>query len=469
MAYNPVTGHILVVERNGLNVFILDGTTGDDIGTLDMFALTLGGNTSFLINMIGVAADGAIYVGNLSNASFPPQYNLYRWNDETSPQQLIFDGNTRDISNGNAVNAAGYERYGDLIAVRGMGANTQILVPSRGTNVTIMTPDSTLTTWNAISLRTDAPFGGMGYGISFGPSNTFYATGGANSSGPLLRLSFDLSDGTNGTATTLQSFNRTLLPGTISPIGVNAASNLLAGLDIVPGADLVRLYDLSNPSNVPFFLDRSSSVTDNDNSIFAGAVAFGTNGTLYVLDSNNGLMAYALASSNAPVAPYIFFQPASQQARLGSNATFTASADGTLPLSHQWWFNDTNALSGATNASLTLTNVQLGSVGQYTLVVTNSGGAVTSSIAGLIVATNSPGVLVNYEPFDYSPAQLLTAANPSYVLNGSGDDTRVTSASLTFPGLAPSGGNSITNGGSGAAVRLPLATNINSGSFIIPC
>src|SRR5882724_5996541 len=158
MAYNPVTGHVLIVERNGLTVFILDGTTGDDIGTLDMSALTLGGNTSFLINMIGIGDDGAIYVGNLSNSSFPPQYSLYRWADEASPQQLIFDGVNRDISNGNAINAAGYERYGDAIAVRGAGANTQILVPSRGTNVTIVTPDPTLTTWNATSLKTDGPF-----------------------------------------------------------------------------------------------------------------------------------------------------------------------------------------------------------------------------------------------------------------------------------------------------------------------
>jgi hypothetical protein len=465
MAYNPVTGHLLIVSRGDQNVYILDGDSGADVGALDMSAIVTGGNPSFRINMIGVGDDGAIYVGNLSNNSYPPQYNLYRWDSETNLQQLVFNGSLRDISNGDAINAAGYQRYGDNIAVRGAGTNTQILIPSRGTNVTIVTPDSTLTTWNPTSLRSDGPIGGMGYGITFGPSNTFYATGGANSGGPLIRFSFDLGDGTNGTAITLGSFDRTVFPGTVSPLGVNVASNLLVGLDTIPGADLVRLYDISNPSNVPVFLDRSSFVTSNDNSVFAGAVAFGTNGVVYVLDANNGLMAYTLVSSTTPVTPYIFLQPTSQQVRLSSNVTFTASADGTLPLSYQWWFNDTNALAGATNASLTLTSVQVSNVGQYRLIVTNAGGSVTSSVADLLVGTNSPGVLVNYEPFNYSPDQLLTTANPSYVLNGSGNDTFVVTDSLSIPGLTASIGNSMTNGGSGAAVRLPLGTNINSGSF----
>jgi hypothetical protein len=463
MAYNPVTGHLLIVSRSDENVYVLDGDTGADVGFLDKSAIVTGGNPAFRINMIGVGDDGAIYLGNLSNNFHPPQYNLYRWDSEIGSQQLIFNGSLRDISNGDAINAAGYERYGDLIAVRGAGTNTQILIPSRGTNVTIVTPDSTLTTWNPTSLRSDGPIGGMGYGITFGPSNTFYATGGANSSGPLIRFAFDLGDGTNGTATTLQSFNRTVFPGTVSPLGVNVGSNLMVGLDTIPGADLVRLYDISNPSNVPVFLDRSSFVTSNDNSVFAGSVAFGTNGVVYVLNANNGIMAYTLVSSTTPVAPYIFLQPTSQQVRLSSNVTFMASADGTLPLSYKWWFNDTNALAEATNASLTLTNVQVSNIGQYTLVVTNAGGAVTSAIASLMVATNNPGVLIVYEPFDYAPDQLLTAANPTWILNGGGDDTRVRSGSLTVPGLAGSTGNSITNGGSGAAVRLPFGTN-NSGS-----
>ncbi len=52
---------------------------------------------------------------------------------------------------------------------------------------------------------------------------------------------------------------------------------------------------------------------------------------------------------------------------------------------YQWYFNGTNALGGATNAFLELTNVQPAQAGAYTVVVTNLVGAVTSAPALLSV------------------------------------------------------------------------------------
>ena len=62
---------------------------------------------------------------------------------------------------------------------------------------------------------------------------------------------------------------------------------------------------------------------------------------------------------------------------------------GTSPLSYQWSFNRTNIL-GATNATLTLTNVQMSQAGNYTVLVTNAYGSVLSSNAVLTVFV--PGV-----------------------------------------------------------------------------
>lgn len=70
-----------------------------------------------------------------------------------------------------------------------------------------------------------------------------------------------------------------------------------------------------------------------------------------------------------------------------------------------------------------------------------------------------------YEPFDYAAGQLLTTATPSWYLNGTGDDTYVVPGSLSIAGLAPSLGNSITNGGAGAAVRIALPSTNSSGSL----
>jgi len=55
-------------------------------------------------------------------------------------------------------------------------------------------------------------------------------------------------------------------------------------------------------------------------------------------------------------------------------------------LSYRWQFNGTN-LAGATNVSLTITNVQATNTGNYSVVVTNVAGNVTSSNAVLALLT----------------------------------------------------------------------------------
>ena len=86
-------------------------------------------------------------------------------------------------------------------------------------------------------------------------------------------------------------------------------------------------------------------------------------------------------------APRILSQPTDLAVAPGSNAVFSVEADGPLPLSFQWYFSRTS-IAAATGASLSLTNVQATNAGDYTVVVANQFGSVTSSVAHLIVATN---------------------------------------------------------------------------------
>ena len=82
--------------------------------------------------------------------------------------------------------------------------------------------------------------------------------------------------------------------------------------------------------------------------------------------------------------PVITNQPLSQTIIAGSNVTFTVLAGGTSPLSYQWQFNGAN-ISTATNANYSLTNLTVSNAGNFTVVVTNISGSVTSSAASLIV------------------------------------------------------------------------------------
>jgi endonuclease/exonuclease/phosphatase family metal-dependent hydrolase len=99
------------------------------------------------------------------------------------------------------------------------------------------------------------------------------------------------------------------------------------------------------------------------------------------------------ATTNSPTtnAPSIITQPQSQTVPPGSNVTFTVSASGTVPLSYQWLFNSTN-IAGANTNPFTLTNVQPTNAGNYSVIVTNMAGSVTSSNAVLIVSNLPPTI-----------------------------------------------------------------------------
>jgi alpha-tubulin suppressor-like RCC1 family protein len=65
------------------------------------------------------------------------------------------------------------------------------------------------------------------------------------------------------------------------------------------------------------------------------------------------------------------------------------TATGTLPLSYQWYFDGTNQLTGATNSVLTVTDVQLANVGQYSVVAANPEGSAVSRNALLMIKVPS--------------------------------------------------------------------------------
>ncbi len=78
--------------------------------------------------------------------------------------------------------------------------------------------------------------------------------------------------------------------------------------------------------------------------------------------------------------PGIVLQPRSDAVPLGETAVFFVGVQGSNPLDYQWRFNGSN-ITGATNYSLELENVQTNNAGAYTLVITNAIGSITSAPA----------------------------------------------------------------------------------------
>jgi hypothetical protein len=82
--------------------------------------------------------------------------------------------------------------------------------------------------------------------------------------------------------------------------------------------------------------------------------------------------------------PSIVQQPVSVRVFEGSSATFTVGVTGRGPFSYQWRFEG-DAIAGANQSSLVLSNVLFSQAGAYDVVVSNAVGAVTSSTANLLV------------------------------------------------------------------------------------
>ncbi len=82
------------------------------------------------------------------------------------------------------------------------------------------------------------------------------------------------------------------------------------------------------------------------------------------------------------IAPEIKTQPESTTAALGSTGGFSVVALGSAPLIYQWKFNGAN-IAGATSSACTVENVQASNFGNYSVVVRNDWGSVTSVVATL--------------------------------------------------------------------------------------
>ncbi|MSR65789.1 MAG: hypothetical protein EXS24_00240 [Pedosphaera sp.] len=78
--------------------------------------------------------------------------------------------------------------------------------------------------------------------------------------------------------------------------------------------------------------------------------------------------------------------PTNQVANIGQTVSFNVSATGAATVKYQWLTNGVGIL-GATNATYTIASAQLGNAGNYTVIVSNTFSAVTSSVATLTMQT----------------------------------------------------------------------------------
>jgi hypothetical protein len=314
LGYNPTTGHLIVAHRPVVPtgepavamLGVMDAATGAHVGTLSNTGITGG---TFVVNHVAVAEDGAIYAANLTTDTLGAAgpLKVYRWADESAEPVLVYEG---DPSRGSTI--AFERRYGDTLAIRGSGLDTQILLAPRfGKNVTILTPAGSMNTFvdNLIVTDiTDNPAGWLTHGLAFGEGNTFFGkrqpqTGSTGVQRGLVEVSFDLATGSGEVVRILEP---NVFPNDIGPIGIDVARQLLVGVDsyafetnpVVPRPAEVMLFDFSalSATVVNHPLDSRTFGPENLNGNGAGQVVFGDNDMVYVLDTDNGIAAFRITS-----------------------------------------------------------------------------------------------------------------------------------------------------------------------------
>src|SRR4029453_8878579 len=92
--------------------------------------------------------------------------------------------------------------------------------------------------------------------------------------------------------------------------------------------------------------------------------------------------------SSPPIAPFMVSEPIDQTVPAGTDVLFTVTADGTPPLTYQWK-KDGLPLGGQTSPSLTLNEVSPTDAGNYSVVISNEIGSVTSRTKTLTVVTEA--------------------------------------------------------------------------------
>ena len=170
---------------------------------------------------------------------------------------------------------------------------------------------------------------------------------------------------------TTQPMNRTNSAGTTATFSVVVANASSLSYQWQKNAtNLVNGTKLTGATNSTLTL---TSVSDKDAGIYSVTVtnlagsATSSNATLTVIDP-----------------PFITAQPLGQRIMLGSSVLFNVTVSGTAPFHYQWRFNGTSLLN-ATNAAYAIQAVGASNTGNYSVIVTNLAGSVTSSNALLTV------------------------------------------------------------------------------------
>ncbi len=166
-------------------------------------------------------------------------------------------------------------------------------------------------------------------------------------------------------------------------------------------------------------------------------------------DSERATSQEATLTVTVPQPPVITVQPTNRMVYPGATAEFVVAAAGDAPLRYQWYFEGL-IVPEQTNTSLTLINAQKINAGMYTVVITNSLGAVTSAPVSLIILE--------------APVITVPPTNLS-VIQGETATFQIEATGSPDPGFQWYFGGTAMAGATGNTLVIANAQTTNAGSY----
>ena len=216
-------------------------------------------------------------------------------------------------------------------------------------------------------------------GYAFTPGNQSATVNGANITG----VNFTASAAPVAPSITAQPASQTVTAGQTASFSVAATGT--APLSYQWNKNGVAIPGVTSSSYT------TPATTTSDNGTQLTVLVSNTAGSV---TSNVAILSVSAAS----VAPSITTQPGSQTVTAGQTASFSVAATGTAPLSYQWNKNGV-AIPGATSSSYTTPATTSSDNGaQFTVLVSNATGSVTSNAAILTVSAAPVAPAITTQP-----------------------------------------------------------------------
>jgi uncharacterized repeat protein (TIGR03803 family) len=430
------------------------GTTGGGLhGDGNIFKITPGGVISNLYSFTG-GTDGSFPTGALVQGA---DGNLYGTTRFTTIAGFAFYGTLYKITTNGAFtmlydlnNGNGEYPYAGLI----QGADGNFYGTTFGGGAT---SDGVVYRMTSSGAYTNlVSFDGFDDGahpesaLVQGPDGSLYGTtttGGYNGRGTVFRLTF-----TAAPQITTQPVPQTVIAGANAPFNV-----------AVFGASPLFYHWLQNGTNL---VDGGVITGSGTRILTLQGVAPADAGAYSVVVSNalGSVTSSGAALTVNSSAPIITQQPASQTILPGAIATLAVGAIGSPPLSYQWRANSTNLVDGgniygSATSTLAISNISEANAGNYSVIVSNSLGSITSSNAVVSVPSLMPAGVILTSLYSFTGGN--DGGNPNGVIQaGSGTFYGTT----TFGGSGSSGSVFQFTAG-GGPTALYSFTNGNDGGF----